>query len=87
MRSYKFSTPYFTAISGINPEYINANNKLKRISCNGKISYLNFQDFSVFKSIPLWEGKIIYYDEHHLNEIGIEQYAREATPIIKNIIQ
>ncbi|MFC4621863.1 acyltransferase family protein [Comamonas nitrativorans] len=87
MRSYKFSTPYFTAISGINPEYINANNKLKRISCNGKISYLNFQDFSVFKSIPLWEGKIIYYDEHHLNEIGIEQYTREATPIIKNIIQ
>lgn len=87
MRSYRFSTPHFPPNSEINPEYINANNKLKRISYNGKISYLNFQDFSVFKSIPLYEGKIIYYDEHHLNEIGMEQYAREATPIIKNIIQ
>lgn len=87
MRIYRFSNLHFNAISEINPEYINANNKLRKISYYEKTSYLNFQDLSIFKSIPLWEGKIIYYDEHHLNEIGVIKYAREVTPIIKNILK
>ncbi len=87
MRRYKFPNTHFTVLSEINPDYINTNNKLQKISYSGKISYLNFQDLSVFKSIPLWEGEIIYYDEHHLNEIGVKQYAKEAASRIKNIIQ
>lgn len=27
-------------------------------------------------------GHLIYYDEHHLNEVGAIEYAKQALPIV-----
>ena len=50
-----------------------------------KKSSNNFLDnLAIFKSAPIFQGKLIYYDQSHMNEVGIINYARQASELMKD---
>ena len=50
------------------------------------VFHLNPGSLPMFDEVPVWNNQVTYYDEHHLNEVGIFECAKEATPIIQKAI-
>lgn len=40
------------------------------------VQILNFEDKSFFSQAPFYQGQLIYFDTHHLNEVGSSQYGK-----------
>lgn len=56
------------------------------------MALLRFKDFELFYDDPFilgisGEQEIIYFDEHHLNQVGANYYAKEAIQIIQEELQ
>lgn len=49
--------------------------------------YLKMDDFDVFNQVPLYRKSLIYYDESHMNEIGVQNYAKDAKDIFESIMR
>lgn len=53
-----------------------ANAKIQKIAQNiGGAHYLALDHMSVFDDVPVHNQELIYFDKHHLNEIGSKKYA------------
>jgi hypothetical protein len=64
---------------GLEPSYLDANKSLDLLA--SRYSHVKFWDthrLPIFDKAPFYEGKPIYSDEHHLNEIGARLYADYA---------
>ncbi|TRO14222.1 acyltransferase [Ectopseudomonas mendocina] len=46
--------------------------------------FLDLSGAKLFTDAPFDQGTLIYYDEHHLNEIGSRRYGNLAIPYFKN---
>lgn len=42
------------------------------------VHYVNLQDLEIFANAPFYDDKLIYFDKHHLNEVGARIYAQAA---------
>ncbi|MGL4925368.1 MAG: SGNH hydrolase domain-containing protein [Plesiomonas shigelloides] len=63
-----------------------ANEYLRNLSMKyGDVKYLDLSSLAVFDNVPFYKNRVLYYDKHHLNEIGALEYAKHALPIFKNL--
>lgn len=71
----------------VNYDYLRANKYLKSLSMKYEhVKYLELSSLKVFDKVPFYRDKILYFDEHHLNEVGALEYAKYAFSIFKNLI-
>ncbi len=89
MRSYRLEE---IGILSKNDNYIDSSYKVansiiqKKLEKYSAATYLSFDDLDVFDEAPTYNGKLIYFDESHLNEVGALIYAQEARKKISDIV-
>lgn len=72
--------------------YKNANMVLWELASKHKSSqYLKLSELNMFKDAPFYKYDLsisspIYFDEHHLNEVGSSIYARRSSELFKKIL-
>jgi peptidoglycan/LPS O-acetylase OafA/YrhL len=69
-----------------NTEWVGANNTIASIV--GQYKGAEFVDFShskFFADAPLNDGRLIYLDNHHLNELGARAYGQFAAPLLQKL--
>ena len=85
IRTNRFNTLGMTNVSSGQDEYKSANQTLKLISESvTNTKYLPLDNLAIFKSAPIFQGELIYYDQSHMNEVGIINYARQASELMKD---
>jgi hypothetical protein len=69
---------------GLDKRYLSANNLLRDLSAseNKKIKFIELDEINLFKRTPYWNGELMFYDTHHINEVSAKEYAKQALPII-----
>ena len=71
----------------VNEEYLLANEKIKMLANNyDSTEILNLRLLENISTLPVYQEKVIYFDEHHLNEIGSVKYAEVSVQIIKKYL-
>jgi peptidoglycan/LPS O-acetylase OafA/YrhL len=72
----------------IDTVYKQANITLQNLaSHHPNVSSLNFEASGFFDEAPFAEGVLIYFDEHHLNEVGAKRYATIVRGFLSNVFQ
>lgn len=83
MRNQRFTHLSLGTKAGLDKDYQRTNQLLNKLTlASSQTSYLALDKLDIFKRAPMWQGHLIYYDEHHLNEIGTIEYAKQALPMI-----
>ena len=83
MRNQRFTHLGLGKKAGLDKDYQLTNQLLQNLTLfTNKASYLALDNLEIFKQAPMWQSHLIYYDEHHLNEIGSIEYAKQALPMI-----
>lgn len=71
----------------INPIYHQANVLLQHLSAKySNVASLNFESTGLFEQAPFLNGRSIYLDKHHLNEVGARAYANYALPYFQQLL-
>lgn len=71
----------------IDPAYKQANVVLQNLASGySNVFTLNFEETGVFSQVPFVDGVPIYYDEHHLNEVGAKHYAEAVSDLFRKIL-
>jgi len=84
-RSLRFNSLGWNGVAAIDPDYHRTNLFLQKLAwLHSNVHYLSFEDLDLFSSPPFYKGDLIYYDEHHINEVGIAEYAKQALPAIRS---
>ena len=87
MRNRRFSFLNIDIPGAVNKDYLRTNDLLRSMTLKNKNSnYLELDGLSVFSNAPMFNGVLTYYDEHHLNEIGIREYAKQSLLLIRKEI-
>ncbi|MFQ2193694.1 SGNH hydrolase domain-containing protein [Aeromonas jandaei] len=85
-RNLRFISLGLNKNNEVNYDYLRANEYLKNLSMKyGHVKYLDLSSLAVFDNVPFYKNKVLYYDEHHLNEVGALEYAKHAFSIFKNL--
>lgn len=50
------------------------------------VSFFNPSEMPLFHDAPFFDGQMVYYDSHHLNEVGANLYAIQASDIFADWI-
>lgn len=84
MRAIRFSNIGLGSVMVLDKSYESANAELARITSSySQVTFLDLDQLPVFAYAPFWNGKIIYQDEHHINEFGAKAYVQGARPIFQ----
>lgn len=51
------------------------------------VDFLDVSSLPLFTGAPFFEGELIYFDSHHLNEVGSKEYGEQALAELKLWIQ
>ncbi|MDO6564000.1 acyltransferase family protein [Amphritea sp. 1_MG-2023] len=83
-RSRKFEYLGVDASIGLDKRRLSTNDLLRDLSVseNKKIKFIELDEINLFKRTPYWNGELIFYDTHHINEVGAKEHAKQALPII-----
>lgn len=81
MRNYRFGYLGVGKKANLDLNYLKTNAWLKE-QVQSNVNYLELNTLPIFNQAPIWNNQTMYYDEHHLNEIGVLEYAKQALPII-----
>ncbi|EOX3426212.1 acyltransferase family protein [Vibrio cholerae] len=85
-RAQRFLSLGLTPYVNINPDYLRTNEYLYDLSMViDRVHYLELNFLPVFKSPPFYNGELLYYDEHYLNEVAVVEYAKQALPTFEEI--
>lgn len=85
-RRKRFLELGFHVDNGIDPDYKRTNSMLGRmVEAFPNVTYLDFGDVSLFDDAPYYNGKLMYFDKDHLNEVGAMVYAAQAKPYFEHI--
>lgn len=88
IRSMRFSYIGLPSKVKVNTDYLKTNQKLREIAAMHKgVSYLDFSKLQIFKTVPVYNGKVIYRDSHHIHSVAAIEYAKQALPTIAKIFQ
>jgi len=87
LRVLRFNNLGLVVESQRNPDYVRTNRLLRKFAEEiPKLDYLGFDNLPIFEKAPIYQGEPVYYDNNHINEIGIIEYAKQAKSVIKNSI-
>lgn len=71
-----------------NQEWQQSNQYMQQTSNHyPNVIWLNFEQASLFQTTPFYKGELIYYDSHHLNEIGAKAYGKTISDALQQILQ
>lgn len=88
MRSHRFLSIGVPAFVNLSDKFIEANKKLYELAVElPNVIYWDPMRIPIFRGAPFLEGELIYYDEHHLNEIGVKEYARQSVSNFEKMIK
>lgn len=63
------------------------NHRIKALTDqNQNAEYIDLLNLDIFENAPFFEEKLMYFDSHHLNELGSKTYGLQATPYIADWI-
>ena len=66
----------------MNKNYLRTNQVLKEIANQYEwVTYLDFSQLPIFQTVPVYNGEVIYRDNHHIHSIAAIEYAKQALPI------
>lgn len=88
-RAARLSALGFSVVVSIDKTYLEANKKIEFLINNHRnINFLKLNDLPVFNKAPLYKlsdgaNHLIYFDDNHLNEVGVKYYAKEAASMIQ----
>lgn len=86
VRLRRFSSLGFPVEFTRDAEYQSANFYLKKLSRKyPQVVFLQLDSLEVFNEAPLYSQDLIYFDEHHLNELGVKSYARFSKSIFDKL--
>lgn len=86
LRAIRFNSLGLNPVVDVDPAYHQANNTLKSlIKDYSNVESINFESTGFFKNAPFYKEVPIYYDEHHLNEVGAKYYAIAAVDFFRKI--
>ncbi|UCJ15185.1 acyltransferase [Pseudomonas sp. MM211] len=51
------------------------------------VTYVKLNHLRLFDTAPVYDGSLTYYDENHMNEKGISEYARQAKGVFKSLLE
>lgn len=89
MRNRRFDALGVRSVASRDESYLAANDAVKKIAETGgaKAIYLELDDLGLFERAPLFQGALVYYDESHMNEVGVLDYAGQARRIFESIVK
>ena len=88
-RVARLSALGFPVDVSIDKTYLEANKKIELlVNDHRNISFLKLNDLPMFNKAPLYKlsygaSHLIYFDDNHLNEVGVKKYANEAASMIQ----
>lgn len=86
LRNKKFSDFGFNMSTVIDISFYDANNYLSKLgSINKNVTFIDLNKLELFENVPFYKGELIYYDEHHLNELGVKIYAKQFAELSNKI--
>ena len=69
----------------VRPDYLMGNRVIKQIVEEAKhAKWLDLTYDKIFRNIPIYEDKLFYYDQSHLNEKGVDLYSVILLPAVKS---
>ena len=75
----------FKLPAGVDRSYIAGNEKIKMLAGrHPHVHYVSFDSIDLFGTAPYFDPSLIYFDEHHLNELGANLYAQHVEPIFES---
>lgn len=87
LRAIRFRAFGLHPTVAIDPAYKDANAKLARYPNQfSNVSSLNFESTGVFEHAPFDGKELLYFDEHHLNEVGAKRYSAAARSVFSKIM-
>lgn len=87
IRDHRFHYLGLGGIMGRNESYLVGNSYLEKVSetcC--KITYLKLADLYLFSQANNKYKLPLYYDDSHLNEVGVLEYSKEAKTILSAVL-
>lgn len=64
------------------PEWLQANSAVRKIVSEYESArFVDFSGYELFANAPFFGGRLIYHDNHHLNEIGADEYGKIAASV------
>lgn len=80
LRNYRFNKLSFEVVVSKDSKYLIANDRLKYIADNySNVQIIENNIGGIFNNVPFYNDELIYFDKHHLNEVGAYMYAREIS--------
>ena len=76
----------------IDKTYLESNKNIELlINAHRNISFLKLNELQVFNNAPLYTlsdgaNYLIYFDDNHLNEVGVKYYANDAASMIQKVL-
>lgn len=87
LRVYRFNALHIPTSLPLDQEFAYANNSLKALASRYEhVRYMDLTGLPVFNKAPLYNGTLVYHDEHHLNEIGSRVYGKHAAQVLGRAI-
>ncbi len=87
VRSLRFAGLGLRSDMNATPDAYKYNELLNKVILKGTIGeYLDLSEINLFKSSPVFHGKLFYSNADHLNEPGSLEYARQSKNILKIIL-
>ena len=87
LRSLRFAGLGLRSDMNATPDACKYNELLNKVILKGTIGeYLDLSEINLFKSPPVFHGKLFYSNADHLNEPGSIEYARQSKNILKIIL-
>ncbi|GAB6192091.1 hypothetical protein JCM39068_18400 [Desulfocastanea catecholica] len=86
LRAQRFEFLGIPASLPRNELYLTANHKIKEVADKFQyVEYLDLTKLPLFDAAPMYQGRLIYHDEHHLNEIGSKIYGQQAAAYLRDL--
>jgi peptidoglycan/LPS O-acetylase OafA/YrhL len=86
MRMHRFAGLGLPHQVSFNPAYVQANAAMASTVEQGGAKFINLDRLEVFRNAPYLDGQLIYMDESHLNQLGVEAYAHQAKARIHELV-
>lgn len=88
MRNRRFGALGIGSAAGRDESCFSANRVLEKIShAYRDTSYLELDKLQFFGNAPIYKGALTYYDESHMNESGVLEYAEQAKSLLNSALR
>lgn len=85
LRVIRFSSEEKRQKMSTNQIYEKANIQLDKLASEQENTiFLNFQKTGFFDTAPFYQGTLLYFDKHHLNEVGSVLYAKSIKEFLED---